>query len=37
MLGLMATAPMRIVSGMLALFVERNDLIRVAQTKVRLT
>lgn len=34
MLSLMASAPLRIVSGMLALFVERNNLIRVAQTKV---
>lgn len=33
MLTLMTTAPMQIVSGMLALFIERNDPIRVAQSK----
>ncbi|PWN43326.1 hypothetical protein IE81DRAFT_322622 [Ceraceosorus guamensis] len=33
MLSLMAGASMRIVSGMLALFVERNDLISVAKTR----
>ncbi|KAN0061374.1 DNA topoisomerase 2-associated protein pat1 [Thecaphora frezii] len=33
MMQLAATAPMRIVSGMLALFVERNDAVRVAQTR----
>lgn len=33
MLSLMATVPMRIVSGMLALFIERNDPVRVAQSK----
>lgn len=34
MFNLIATVPMRIVSGMLALFIERNDLIRVVQSKV---
>ncbi|KAK0527026.1 DNA topoisomerase 2-associated protein pat1 [Tilletia horrida] len=33
MLSLMATAPLKIVSGMIALFVERNDVIRVARTR----
>jgi DNA topoisomerase 2-associated protein PAT1 len=33
MFTLMTTAPMQIVSGMLALFIERNDPIRVAQSK----
>lgn len=33
MLSLMATVPMRIVSGMLALFLERNNPVRVAQSK----
>lgn len=33
MLSLMATSPMQIVSGMLALFIERNDLARCAQTR----
>ncbi|PWN51666.1 hypothetical protein IE53DRAFT_393091 [Violaceomyces palustris] len=33
MLILASTAPMRIVSGMLALFVERNNVIKVAQTR----
>lgn len=33
MLTLMTTAPMQIVSGMLALFIERNDPVRVAQSK----
>lgn len=34
MLALIATAPMRIVSGMLALYIERNDVVRVARTRV---
>ena len=33
MLGLIATAPLRIVSGMLALLMERNDIARVAKTR----
>lgn len=33
MLTLMTTAPMQIVSGMLALFIERNDPVRAAQSK----
>lgn len=33
MLGLIATAPLRIVSGMLALLMERNDIVRVAKTR----
>ncbi|KAE8230645.1 hypothetical protein CF326_g4350 [Tilletia indica] len=33
MLSLMATAPLKIVSGMIALFVERNDVIQVARTR----
>jgi len=34
MLSQMANAPMRIVCGMLALFVERNNIFQVARTKV---
>lgn len=33
MMQMASTAPMRIVSGMLALFVERNDPVRVTQTR----
>lgn len=33
MMQMASTAPMRIVSGMLALFVERNDPVKVAQTR----
>ncbi|SPO28397.1 related to PAT1 - topoisomerase II-associated protein [Ustilago trichophora] len=33
MMAMASTAPMRIVSGMLALFVERNDPVRVTQTR----
>lgn len=33
MMQMASTAPMRIVSGMLALFVERNDPVRVSQTR----
>nr|CDI54694.1 related to PAT1-topoisomerase II-associated protein [Melanopsichium pennsylvanicum 4] len=33
MMGMASSAPMRIVSGMLALFVERNDPVRVTQTR----
>lgn len=33
MMAMASTAPMRIVSGMLALFVERNDPVRVSQTR----
>lgn len=35
MYSLIASVPMRIVSGMLALFIQRNDPLRVAQSKVR--
>ncbi|CAD6884028.1 unnamed protein product [Tilletia laevis] len=33
MLGLMGEAPLKIVSGMIALFVERNDVVKVARTR----
>ncbi|KAK0547463.1 DNA topoisomerase 2-associated protein pat1 [Tilletia horrida] len=33
MLSLMANAPLKVVSGMIALFVERNDVVRVARTR----
>ncbi len=33
MMSMASTAPMRIVSGMLALFVERNDPVKVTQTR----